>query len=514
MVLAMVELLDSLVRQCPGLPASLVEAHVRRMPESYLEGYSPAEIARHVRLLGRLTVEQPVEVDVRSLGGQSYEICVVGFDRTGILAAITTALASDGLDTLELRLATYRSDDENDSVGSARFVDVIRVISARKGWSVAEMSKDLRERLTLAFEHLAEGDLRSAQTAASESGSTLGGRFRTHHPPAAPWVVKEGLTLGDFRLERKLATGGMSEVYLATQNSLGRKAAVKIVACSAVGTADSVLARFQKEATVLGSFTSPHIVQVLASGTSAAANGTMLRWLAMEFLPNGDLASWVKRRGPPSAGIATRWLSQTLQGLQYAHHRGILHRDIKPHNLLLTSDWNAKISDFGLLKDAQQPEKELTMHGAVMGTPQYISPEQALAEPVDERSDIYSLGASFFYLLAGRPAFEEQSTTATLIRITQNDMPALLDVAPHVPRPLAVIVDRMVALRPEDRYQDVRVILEDLNSYVQRGRLTMAADDESAEQSASAEPPADMTQMYLPNTSTRPLWPSTVRRQD
>ncbi len=133
-------LVDSLVRQCPGVPASLVETHIRRMPESYLEGNAPAEIARHVRLLGRLTPEQPVDVDVRSLGGQSYEICVVGFDRTGVLAAITTALASDGLDTLDLRLATYRSDEEDDPVGSACFVDVIRVISARKGWSVAEMA--------------------------------------------------------------------------------------------------------------------------------------------------------------------------------------------------------------------------------------------------------------------------------------------------------------------------------------------------------------------------------------
>ena len=210
--------------------------------------------------------------------------------------------------------------------------------------------------------------------------------------------------------------------------------------------------------------------------------------------------------GRSPAGLATRWLSQALQGLHYAHHRGILHRDIKPHNLLLTSDWDVKISDFGLLKDSHESEKELTMHGTVMGTPQYISPEQALAGEVDERSDIYSLGASFFHILAGRPAFEERTTTATLIRITQHDMPALLDLAPQVPRPLAVIVDRMVALRPEDRYQDVRVILEDLNSYLQRGLLSIPAAGDAVDPSTAPDRPTDMTQIYLPNTATKPPW--------
>src|SRR5580698_7912383 len=108
----MVDLVNSLLKQCPGVPPALVEAHLRRMPEHYLEGYSPSEIARHLRLLARLGAEQPVEVEVRPLGGKDYEICVVVFDRTGVLAAITTALASNGFDTQDLRLATYQSDDD------------------------------------------------------------------------------------------------------------------------------------------------------------------------------------------------------------------------------------------------------------------------------------------------------------------------------------------------------------------------------------------------------------------
>ncbi len=152
----MVDLVNSLLKQCPTVPPTLVDAHLRRMPENYLEGYSPTEIARHLRLLARLCAEQPIEVEVRPLGGRDYEICVVGFDRTGVLAAITTALASNGFDTQDLRLATYQSDPD-DADERARFVDVARV-AAKDRCNVADMAKDLRERLRIAFQHLAEGD--------------------------------------------------------------------------------------------------------------------------------------------------------------------------------------------------------------------------------------------------------------------------------------------------------------------------------------------------------------------
>ena len=294
----------------------------------------------------------------------------------------------------------------------------------------------------------------------------------------------------------------MSEVYLATQLSLGRKAAVKVVACPYTSATDPAQTRFQKEATVLGSFTSQHIVQVFAAGTANAANGTVLRWLAMEYLPGGDLVSWVRRQGPVDPTMATRWLCQALQGLHYAHQRGIVHRDVKPHNLLLTADWNAKLSDFGLLKDAQQPPMDATSQGTVMGTPQYISPEQAMGDAVDERSDIYSLGVSFFHILSGRLTFEERTTTAMLLRVTQHQVPPLLKVAPNVPRPLAIVVDRMVALQPDDRYQDVRVALDDLNSYLQRGRLALPPDDSRGQPGRPGDFLPDQTHVFLPSSSS------------
>jgi serine/threonine protein kinase len=134
----------------------------------------------------------------------------------------------------------------------------------------------------------------------------------------------------------------------------------------------------------------------------------------------------------------------------------------------------------------------------VLGTPQYISPEQAGAEEADERADIYSLGASFFHLFSGRLAFEEKSATTLLLKITQNDPPHLLDVAPQVPRPLAVILDRMMARRPEDRYQNVGVILADLRSYLRRGLLKVSEGERPAEELPPDDPAPDLTRAYVP----------------
>lgn len=466
-------LADSILKHCPGVAPAMLEMHLRRVPESYQDRYAPAEMARHVRLLARLTDEQRVEVDVRSLGGPNLDICVVGFDRPGVLAALTTALASDGFDVQDLQLATYLPPPEgdDDKAEPTYFIDVVRVTTSRRGMPVAEIARSLRDRLSLAFKRLAEGDLAAAQTAASDSNWTPGGTGRGRNPAIAS--VREGLMLDGFRLDERIATGGMSEIYLATQLSLNRKAAVKIVTGEMRGGAE-LTARFAKEAEVLARFTCPHIVQVFAAGAAPLANGTSLHWLAMEYLPHGDLVQWTRRHGHPAAPVLVRWLQQALEGLHYAHSHGILHRDIKPQNLLLSADGDIKICDFGLVKRARQGDTSVTLHGTVMGTPQYISPEQALGDEADERSDIYSLGATFFQLASGRQTFEEKSITSILSRISRDEVPRLHDAAPHTPRPLTVIIQRMLALRPEERYQTVHVILEDLRSYLQCGILRAA----------------------------------------
>src|SRR5438132_10449996 len=280
----------------------------------------------------------------------------------------------------------------------------------------------------------------------------------------------EGMILGgDFRLDRKLAVGGMSEVYLATQMSLNRTVAIKVFRHEGTG-GDELLARLNKEALVLAQFSSAQIVQILAAG-AAEQSGRTLGWMAMEFMAGGDLGRWLQQQGPPSVELGLRWFRQALEGLHYAHRHAILHRDLKPHNLLLSAEGHLKVSDFGLLKQAPQLTSDSASRSMLVGTPHYMSPEQAMGEPLDERSDIFSLGTTFFYLLSGRLPFQGSTVAAVLVQIAQQDAPRVTEVASQVPAPLAVIIARMMARQREERYQDVGVILEDLASYERRGLL-------------------------------------------
>src|SRR5262249_61828861 len=139
---------------------------------------------------------------------------------------------------------------------------------------------------------------------------------------------------------------------------------------------------------VLAKFRSPRIVPILAAGTAPGPGGGRLGGMAMEYMAGGDLARYVQHQGPPLIEVGLRWFRDALEGLAYAHRHGVLHRDVKPHNLLLTADADVKVSDFGLLKQVERPSGGLTPRSVIMGTPHYMSPEQALGEPLDERSDI------------------------------------------------------------------------------------------------------------------------------
>jgi Protein kinase domain len=486
--------LDLIHDLCANVDPGLVERHLRRMPAAYFERFAAADIARHVKLLATVPPDEPVAVEARPLGAQVYEILVVCANLSGSVACVTTALAADRFDLEDVQIASYEEPTDGDPEPSMSVI-LLRVTGHADMHPAADLADALRGRLVPAFAHLARGEFLDAQAAAA-----------AHSLPAvngdspAALRASTGLVLGgDYRLERRLATGGMSEIYLATQISLDRTVAVKIAREDSPPDSD-VAARFAREAVVLAQFNCPYIVPVLAAGAEPSGTG-VLGWIAMEYEAGGDLARWLEQQGPPAAELGLRWFRQALEALRYAHRNAVLHRDLKPHNLLLTADGNVKVGDFGLFKRVRAEDAARRSAGVVHGTPNYMSPEQARGEHLDERSDIFSLGTTFFHVFSGQLPFEHASASELMRRITHADAPRLADTAPHLPVPLGVILARMLARQRDERYQDVGVIIEDLGSYESRGLLRSSESGAFMPVPAvrDAEPPAgDTTTAYVP----------------
>lgn len=487
----MLDLLDA-IRSHGDLDEAILERHVRRMPPSYFDRHAPAEVARHLRHVAVLTLDTPLMLELRPLAAQVFDVLVVGESHPGAVACITSAFASEGFDLEDLQLA----NSTDDGTGPAYFVVDLRVSGPAKGRAAAEVADRLQSRLRDAIGFLRRGQFVEAQASATGTACAV-----PTIPPAAP-SDHAGQTLGgDFRLDRKIASGGMSEVYLATQVSLDRTVAVKI-SLHAEPVEGERLAQFTREATVLARFDSQRIVPILAAGTFPGRGG-VLGWIAMEYLAGGDVFRWLAARGTPPPELGLRWLLQALQGLQYAHRNGVLHRDLKPHNLLLTAEGNVKVGDFGLLQHVAAGGAAES--GPVQGTPYYMAPEQVKGEPLDERTDIFSLGTTFYHIFSGRLPFEGGSASGLMKRIANEDAPRLHEAAPMLPVPLSVVVGRMMARRREERYQDVGVILEDIASYESR-RLLRSAESGSypvmAPEGVRAEEQDD-TQAFLPMPSQK-----------
>jgi len=272
------------------------------------------------------------------------------------------------------------------------------------------------------------------------------------------------LVLGSYLLLERLGEGGMGQVFKARHQNLGRIVAVKLIRKERLASADAVR-RFQREIRAAAQLNHPNIVRAY---DAAEVDGNHL--LVMEYVDGGaDLSRLVKLRGPLPVAEACDLMRQAAVGLQHAHERGMVHRDIKPHNLLLTADGKTvKILDMGLARlddSVSDDEKSSTMtqDGAVMGTPDYIAPEQARSShDVDIRADIYSLGCTFYYLLTGRVPFPGGSLTQKLLK-HQLDEPQPVeafraDVSPE----FGAILRKMMAKRPQDRFQTPGELAETL----------------------------------------------------
>src|SRR5918911_4070200 len=220
---------------------------------------------------------------------------------------------------------------------------------------------------------------------------------------------------GRYRIVRKLGTGGMANVYLAEDEVLGRRVAIKILNDRHAGD-DQFVERFRREAKNAASLSHPNIVSIYDRGE---AEGTY--YIAMEYLDGRSLKELIVSRGPAPIHVAIDYARQILAALRFAHRHGIVHRDIKPHNVIVDAEGRLKVTDFGI---ARAGASDMTETGAIMGTAAYLSPEQAQGHAVSASSDLYSIGIVLYELLTGRVPFEADSAvTIALKQVSEEPVP-------------------------------------------------------------------------------------------
>jgi serine/threonine protein kinase len=306
------------------------------------------------------------------------------------------------------------------------------------------------------------------RAAASASGDSFVARVRdarpsqppgsTHVPGAGapslagppPDLPPELVNHPRYRILRELGRGGMGVVYQARQTAMNRQVVVKVISRALLDNPDAV-ERFRREVHAAASLAHPNIV----TAHDAEQVGD-LHMLVMEFVPGQSLAELLQKKGPLPVREACHYGRQVALGLQHAFEQGMVHRDIKPQNLMLTPKGQVKILDFGLAKVASEcgPGRGLTASGAYMGTPEYSAPEQATdARTADIRADLYSLGCTLYCLLAGHPPFQEDTAIKNILAHVEKAPPPLPDLRPDVPAALWAVVARLLAKDPAGRYE-------------------------------------------------------------
>ena len=265
--------------------------------------------------------------------------------------------------------------------------------------------------------------------------------------------------LGGFEVESELARGGMGVVYRARSARLGRPVALKTLLSGVFATPEA-LERFQIEARAAARLRHPSIVGVHEVGEESG-----LHYIAMDFIEGESLAQRIRRDGPLEPTKAARLLERLADACTYAHSRGEIHRDLKPANVILTAGDEPVLTDFGLAKEIDSGEGP-TRSGQAMGTPAYMPPEQAVGEldRIDRRSDIYSLGATFYHLLAGRAPFEAPTPVGVVMKHASEPLPDLRTFATDVPPRVRDLLNRMMAKKADDRFATYADLTEALRA--------------------------------------------------
>ncbi len=274
--------------------------------------------------------------------------------------------------------------------------------------------------------------------------------------------------LGRCRLVRKLGEGGMGVVWLARHETLQKDVAVKVLPES-FGANEEAIRRFLREARSAARLEHPNVVQVLDAGS---ADG--VHFIVMQFVDGTDLEKAVQKRGKLSVADALAVTKRVALALAAAHKLGLIHRDIKPSNILITKQGRVMVTDFGLARDVGAGAS-VTSTDQIVGTPQYLSPEQARGDPLDGRTDLYSLGGTLYSMLTGAPPFKGPTPISVAMKhasATEKPLP-VRSIAPDVPEEAAALVERLMAKDPKDRFQTGDEVAAAIDRVKGGGKATM-----------------------------------------
>lgn len=274
---------------------------------------------------------------------------------------------------------------------------------------------------------------------------------------------------GRYRLESKLGSGGMSTVYLAVDETLGRQVAIKIMHREISQEADQ-LERFRREARAAASLSHPNLVAVIDAGEDDGHP-----YIVFEYVPGETLKKRIDADGRLGLDEATAYAIEIGRGLASAHAARLIHRDVKPQNVLIDAEGRAKITDFGIARSLEV--HGLTATGRVLGTTDYVSPEQAMGKPVDARTDVYSLGILLYEMLTGDVPFHAETQVGVAMKHVNDAVPDVQKKRPETSAALAAALERSVAKQPDDRYANMNFFLADLEGaleveVVRAGRST------------------------------------------
>ena len=315
---------------------------------------------------------------------------------------------------------------------------------------------------------------------------------------------------GRYKIIRKLGAGGMANVYLAEDQELGRRVAIKILN-ERHANDEQFVDRFRREAKHAAGLSHPNIVAIYDRGE---AEGTY--YIAMEYLDGRSLKELIVGRGPAPVHVAIDYARKILDALRFAHRNGIVHRDIKPHNVIVDAEGRVKVTDFGI---ARAGTSQMTEVGSIIGTAQYLSPEQAKGAPVDQTSDLYSVGIVLYELLTGKVPFSGDSPVEIAMKHISAIPEPPSSLRPDIPEDLDLIVLRALGKTPEDRYPSAEEMDKDL-ARVAQGLGVSRETEEAATMilarsqmtpatmvAAPPRPPAEVLYEYEQPRRGRPGWP-------